>query len=258
MGPFQMGTVIGTAYDENGMLGVQTDGMGANPTAHARYHVGMFGYLARPLPTTLDSEGAACLFVDEGSEGFAWIGADDRDLARMPLVSSGSNGIANSLGAFYLADYETETTTIYQPILGSTTAHKILIGVDGEGAPTIDILHSSKACLTFTDDEVTLRHSGNGLIKIKGDAVEINGTFNVGASFTVGGLAAQSVPVMPGLLAYLSALEELLGVMGTDITAKTPAPGVPPPPPSAAAVAAFVAASGALKTAMASQMIKGI
>ena len=246
MTPFQVGTAVAIAYDENGMLGVQTDAHGDTAGSPMRYHVGVFGSLARPLDAD-DDGGALTLYSDEGRDGFAWFGSDHRDLPRLPQVSGGSNGIANSLGAMFLQDYATATTTIYQPIANRTKAHKILIGVDGNDVPTIDLLHSSGACLTITDTESVLRHSGNGYVEVKGDDVTLNGAVNAPTGFSVGGAAAQSVPLMPQLLSYMTALETLLSAIAAATT-----------PPTTAAVTAFSSAMSGLKIAMASQMFKGL
>lgn len=246
MTPFQVGTAVAVAYDENGMLGVQTDAHGETAGSPMRYHVGVFGSLARPLDAD-DDGGALTLYSDEGRDGFAWFGSDHRDLPRLPQVSGGSNGIANSLGAMFLQDYATATTTIYQPIANRTKAHKVLIGVDGNDVPTIDLLHSSGACLTITDTESLLRHSGDGYVEVKGDDVTLNGSVNAPTGFSVGGAAAQSVPLMPQLLAYLSALEATLSTIAA-ATVPTTAP----------AVTAFIASAAGIKAAMASLMLKGL
>ena len=245
MGPFQVGTAVAIAYDENGMLGVQTDAHGDTAGSPMRYHVGVFGSLARPLDAD-DDGGALALYSDEGRDGFAWFGHDHRDLSRLPQVSGGSNGYANSLGAFFLQDYATATTTIYQPIANRTKAHKILVGVDGNDVPTIDLLHSSGACLTITDTEAMLRHTGNAYVEVKGSNVTLNGAVNAPTGISVGGAAAQPLVNATALAAALTALAAPFTSGGVT------------PVPSSAIGALLTGIAAALTGAAGTQMLKGL
>jgi hypothetical protein len=253
---FQLGTAIALAYDENSMLGVQVDGHGMNPGVHGRYVVGMYGLVGRPLDAT-DEGGALCLYADEGSEGFAWCGFDHRDLSKVPAMSGGSWCLCNSRGSFVLQDYESESTTIYVPIEDGAKAHKILVGNDGAGKPTIDILHSSGACITMTDTEVLIRHTGNGFVQIKGDDVIINGTAKIVSGLDVGGGVSIPFTLATPLATYLTALEALLKALAGSIDGKTPAPAAPPIP-ALPLVETFNAAAAVLKTAMVAQFSKGL
>ena len=99
-----------------------------------------------------------------------------------------------------------------------------------------------------------LRHSGNAYVEVKGSDINLNGSVNAPTGLSVGGAAAQSVPLMPQLLSYLQALELLLTAMATTIDAKL----VVTAGATVATVQAFIGASAGLKTAMQSQMLKGL
>jgi hypothetical protein len=244
------GPISTAATDENGWYGIHFVGFGDSALKQVEWQPA-YGFAARPVDGT--SKEACNGFYSLDGE-FAWCGHDARYSDRAPPFNQGASAQWNCLGAFVLQDPTTATTTIYQPNAGRTKAHKILIGVDGNDVPTIDILHSSGACLTITDTEAMLRHSGNAYVEVKGSDINLNGSVNAPTGLSVGGAAAQSVPLMPQLLSYLQALELLLTAMATTIDAKL----VVTAGATVATVQAFIGASAGLKTAMQSQMLKGL
>jgi hypothetical protein len=250
MGPFQLGTAVAIAYDENGMLGVQADSHGEKGGG-GRYVIGAYGLIGRPMPAN-DPEtnaqlGASCLYADEGPEGFAWLGFDPRDLDKAPPLSDGSVALMNSRGSFFLLDRDTDTATLYQVRSDGTKAHTFVMGQDSNGKEYIELRHTNGAYCAITETSAVLRHSGNALIEVKSDSINLNGKVNTTASMSIGGAAAQSVPLMPQLLAYLTALEAVLAT----ISAATV-------PTTSLAVATFMSTAASLKAAMASQMLKGL
>jgi hypothetical protein len=210
MKSFELATAIALAYDENGMLGVQTDAHGENVAGHGRYHVGSFGLIGRPLPAN-GSGGAITLISDEGKEGFAWVGFDARDLTKAPPLTDGSVALYNSAGQFLGLDYKEETGTWYVPV--GSGAHVLTIGKTGSGKKIIDLLHVNGSHFTLGEDDTVWRGNGNAYLQIKGDNITANGTFKSGSG-DFGGGAGLPVTNAVALAAAVSAMASAAAMTG--------------------------------------------
>jgi len=217
MGPWQLGTAVAVAYDETGMLGVQTDGFGEAPGVHGRAQVGMYGLISRPLDANADGEGALCLFVDEGKEGFAWCGFDGRDLEKIPPASGGSSGLYNSKGSFFLQDYDTETTTFYVPIEGGAKAHLLQIGFDSSDPPkrVVDLRHADGMSITMLENSVTIKNAaGDAYIEINASGIVLNGNTKIVGGADIGGVGGQPLINLTLFETWLAALGSAIGATG--------------------------------------------
>jgi hypothetical protein len=208
-----VGTAIAVAEDENGMLGVQVDGFGDNPTGHGRYHIGVYGLISKPLPASKDGLGPGVLYGDEGAEGFAWIGFDPRDLEKVPVLSLGSSGLVNSRGSYIAQDYESETTTIVGKRANGTKQHKITIGDDGNGGDVITIEHWGGPKITMTDDEITVSaptvHVNSPNVRLGSSPGKAVATVGDGVAVTISA-ASIAAMVAPGAPPALTAIGKIL------------------------------------------------
>lgn len=162
---FQLGTAVSLEYDESSMLGVQVDAHGENAAGNARYVIGSYGLIGRPLPADKDGSGAHVLYCDEAKSGFAWVGIDHRDLSKLPKINDGSSGLYNSRGSYILLDYKSKTATIH--IVRSSGSHDVTIGTDTGGKDVIELKHSGGATLTLEGSVVTIK---NATVKVDASA----------------------------------------------------------------------------------------
>jgi hypothetical protein len=242
MTPFRLGTAVAISYDENGMLGVQVDGNGNNAAGHGRYSIGTFGLIGRPRPAN-DQGGSHTLHSDEGDEGFAWCGFDNRDLDKVPALTDGSVAVYNSDGAHHLLDAVAQTSTLYVPV--DDAAHMVMVGKSASGKKIIDILHANGSHFTLGEDDSIWRGNGNAFLRIVGDDITANGTFK-GGSGDFGGGAGQPVVNATLLATVLDALAVPLNAAGV-------APVV-----SSALGAALQAIAVALRTTAGTTMLKAL
>ena len=256
----RVSTAVYCEQDEFGWYGVQCEGMSESGTGLSDQLQAPYGFAARPLDAVIDADGN----VEQGCEVFraslgrthslSWLGHDTRYNAKCPPLTKGSCAAWNATGAFLLFDYEAETATLYQPIANGTKAHKVTVGVDGNNAPIIDLLHSSGAYLTLADPSVVLRHTGSGYFEIKGDDLTANGKLKVTSGLDVGGGASLPLALATPLVSYLSELETLLNGLATAIDGKTPSsPGV-----SSGVVSTFLGATSAFKAAISATLAKAL
>lgn len=251
---FDLGTAVHTAYDDEGWIGVRLDGYGEEESGMGDSELQtQFGFTSRPVDRD-DAGGCDILYAHAGnSESFAWLGTDRRYTNKCPPLFQGSSAQWNSHGGFFLLDTEQDTATLYVPM--GNEAHVVTVGVDANAEKVISLQHSNGSYITVNKDGITMRGVGDAFANINGNKVALNGEVTTTASMTVGGVAALSVAKADPIVAYLSALEALLGVMAVDIAAKTPIPAPVQPPASAAAVTAFATATAALKVALKAQML---
>jgi hypothetical protein len=208
------GTATFTEWDAEGFLGLQhdADGDGGVPSAQVSHS---FGFLGRPHDPDDDGLGCTVDVRRMGSERFAWLGDDPRSVAWLPRVTKGgSASYGGKLGAALTwreIDGTTGTITDYVPVEWSgsgacTKAHKIEAGVDGAGAPVIQMIHSDGMIVSLFDDGVTIADAtGGGYVEVKGGNVTLNGSTKVVGGLDVGGTGGVPVPLQPALLAGLQA-----------------------------------------------------
>lgn len=208
-----VGTALAVAEDENGMLGVQVDGFGDNPTGHGRYHIGIYGLISKPLPADKNGYGPGVLYGDEGAEGFAWLGVDPRDLDKTPVLSLGSSGLVNSRGSYIAQDYDTETTTIVGKRANGTKQHKITIGEAQDGSDVITIEHWGGTKIVMTDDEITVNaptvHVNSPNVRLGSSPGKALARVGDGVSVTISA-AAIAAMVVPGAPPALTAIGKIL------------------------------------------------
>lgn len=248
---FDVAVVTGTTDDN--WYGVQAKGFGGDKAGLGFSNFQPpFGFASRPLDATIEADGSptGCTYfkASMGRAGdLAWLGHDARLTDKCPPISKGSSAQWNARGAFLLQDYDEQTSTLYQPIANGTKAHKVTVGVDGNNAPIIDLLHSSGAYLTLADPSVVLRHTGSGYLEIKGDNLTANGKLKVTSGLDVGGGASLSLALDPPLQLYLAALENVISALAAATT-----------PPTTPAVASLLSALAPLRAAIASNLAKAL
>jgi hypothetical protein len=198
----RVGLAVSLAYDEGGMLGVQVDTSSKSNGGHGRYVVGSFGIIGRPKPAN-DEGGSLTLFGDEGKEGFAWCGFDNRDLEKAPPLTDGSVALYNSDGAYHLLDAVAQTATLYIP--ADEGAHMMTVGKTASGKHIFELLHSNGSRFTLGETETVWRGTGDGFIMIKGSNITANGTFKAGSA-DFGGGAGVPLATAAGLIAAINSL----------------------------------------------------
>jgi hypothetical protein len=208
------GVVTFSEWDTEGFLGVQVDALGDGGAVTIQV-AHPLGFVSRPHDP--DADGLGCS-VDErrlGSERYAWLGDDPRSVAWLPRVTKGGSAqyggpLAKAL-TWREIDGTTGTITDYVPVEWSgsgtcTKAHKIEAGVDGGGAPVIQLIHSDGMIVSLFDDGVTIADAtGGGYVEVKGGKVTLNGSTKVVGGLDVGGTGGVPVPLQPALLAGLQA-----------------------------------------------------
>jgi hypothetical protein len=244
---FDLGTVVHSALDDAGWLGIRIDGFGDEESGLGDSELQTpFGFTSRPVDRD-DNGGCDVLYAHAGnSESFAWIGTDRRYSAKCPPLYQGSSAHWSSTGQFLLLDTEKHTATLYVP--RGSVAHVVTVGEDSAGKPTIALQHSNASYITLNDDGVTVRGVGNAFINVNGTKVALNGEVTTTASMTVGGVAAQPVPNSTAFAAGIASI-------ASPITAKAGAPVT-----SAELGAALVAIAALLSPAggCSTQMFKAV
>jgi hypothetical protein len=211
---FDLGTVVHTAYDDAGWIGVRVDGFGEEESGLGDSELQtQFGFTSRPVDRDANG-GCETLYSHSGnSESFAYLGKDARYIAKCPPLTQGSSVHWNSSGAFHLLDATEETSTLYIPVGGK--AHTITVGKDSNGSSTIDLLHTSGASITITDTDIVIRHTGNGFIRVQGDDVTVNGALKASSGLDVGGGAGQPVINATLLVAALNSIASSISSGGS-------------------------------------------
>jgi hypothetical protein len=242
---FDLGTIAHTAYDDTGWIGVRIQGYASTESDAGLGDAELqtqFGFTPRPVDRDT-AGGCESLYASAGnSESFAFLGKDARYTAKCPPLYQGSSAHWAADGQFILLDTEKHTSTWY--VLRGSVAHAITVGEDANGNSTISLQHSNGSYITINADGVTARGIGDGFLNVNGTKITINGEATTTASMTVGGTAALSVAKADPIIAYMSALETVLGTISGATS-----------PPTTAAVAAFVSAGAALKVALKAQML---
>jgi len=205
---FDIGTVVHTAYDDEGWLGVRIDGFGEEDAGLGDSELQTpFGFTSRPVDQTAEG-GCDATYAHAGnSESFAWFGTDRRYSAKCPPLYQGSSAHWASDGQFLLLDTEKHTTTLYVP--RGNLAHVVTVGEDANAQAVINLQHQNGSYVTINDDGVTVRGIGDGFINVNGSKVALNGEVTTTASLTVGGVAglpvAMAIPLATAITAAAAA-----------------------------------------------------
>jgi len=242
-------TVMFSEWGSDGFLYIQhdPDGSGGAPTSQVIHPL---GFLSRPHDPPEDGNGCTVDVRRLGSERFAWLGDDPRSVAWLPrCTKGGSASYGGPLGkalTWREIDGTTGSIVDYVPVEwdsagACTKAHKIEAGVDGNGAPVVQIVHSAGMVVSLFDGGVTVADStGSGYVDVRGGSVTISGALKATSGLDVGGTGGQAVPLHPALASAVAAF-----------AAAVAAAPVVPTDGGASLKAALTAAAQALSSAVA-------
>ena len=207
-------TVTFSEWDAENFLGIQydADGDGGVPACQVWHS---HGFVGRPHDPDPDGLGCVVEVRRDGSERFAVLCDDPRSVAWLPRVTKGGSAqyggkIGHGL-TWREIDGETGTITDYVPVAWDssgtpTKAHKIEAGVDGNGEPVVQIIHSEGMVISLFDGGVTIADStGTAYLEVSGGKVTINGSTKVVGGLDVGGTGGLPVALQPSLAAGLTA-----------------------------------------------------
>lgn len=243
------GTVTFSEWDANGFLGVQhdADGDGGVATCQVAHP---YGFVSRPHDPGDDGVGCTVDVRRLGSERFAWLGDDPRSVDWLPKCTKGGSATyGGPLGkalTWREIDGTTGSVVDYIPVAWDangvcTAAHKIEAGVDGNGEPIVQVIHSSGASLVMLDGGAMLSDStGSCYLDLRGGVATVAGALKTVGGLDVGGTGGVAVPLHPALQSAFTAF-----------AAAVSAAPVVPQDGGAALKAALVAATAALSSAVA-------
>lgn len=267
---FSLETATFTEVTADGFIGIQTDpqGDGSDITNHEEHQ---YGFIGRPCDPDEDGIGCYVLRGKDGSESHCWFAHDPRSNTWLPPLTKGGSAqyggqVGRSLTWFEI-DGDTNSLTAYVPVEWdgnglATTAHKLEIGVDGNGDPVVQIAHSVGSFLIMLDDSTKLLDVGGSYIEQIGGAINLNGTTKIVGGLDVGGTGGVEVPLHPALAAAVAthagvvaaACSTLSGASGGSIDPALKAAI----PPFCSALTASVQALSAAVSAGKSTMLKTI
>jgi hypothetical protein len=225
------GTVTFSEWQGEGFLGVQIDPLGdggvpAMQTAHS------YGFLARPHDPGADGVGCTVERRRYGSEHFCWLGDDPRSVGWLPrLEKGGSAQYGGSTGrslTWREIDGETGSVIDYVPVAWgadgvATKAHKIEAGVDGSGAPVVQIVHADgMQILLFEGGVVVADATGGGYVEVRGGTVTLNGSTKVVGGLDVGGTGGLPVARAPELIVWATEVNAALAGLGLTLPPLAP------------------------------------
>jgi hypothetical protein len=88
----------------------------------------------------------------------------------------------------------------------ATAAHKIEAGVDGNGKPVLQLIHSEGMTIVMYDGAVTVADAtGTAFISLADGKVSLSGPLKATSGLDVGGAGGVEVPLHPPLVAALTA-----------------------------------------------------
>lgn len=219
---FDVGTAETTGYSADGWLGVHVDPFGGDEGGQVAYPViGSYGFLGRPLQPSFGL-GAQTLYAQQGHDGFAWIGHDPRDVAKLPQLTEGSAAIYNARGMYQLFDYDTETATMYVPMGDGSKAHAMTVGYDPAGKRTLSIIHSDGFAVVMTETSLTIKNAaGDAYVELNADGIVLNGNVKLVGGLDTGGGLAVPLTNNTSLIAWWGALVAATNALGptTPLTA---------------------------------------
>ncbi len=216
---WDFGAVQFSEWDADGFLGVQIDPAEADDEKGAaslcELH-GPYGFISRPSDPDRDGLGCSVLRMQRGSqERYAWLGSDPRQVDWLPRLTKGGSaqygGTTGRALTWREIDGETGSVIDYVPEEwdadgNATAAHKIEAGVDGNGAPVVQIIHSEGMAVVMFDGAVTMADAtGSGFITIKDGKIAASGALKATSGLDVGGTGGVEVPLHPALAAAVNA-----------------------------------------------------
>ena len=257
-----IGLVMLTEYNDNGILGIQVDGYGEDKAGLASYMAqGACGELARCMDPALDAngqplQGQACevMYAHEGSRGHAWCLNDPRTLTKLPIMQKGEKLIfAPNLIAQFIRFHKSGAISMYTTDDGTVNGKTIVRSLSPDPLQGIvDFCPWGKVTLNQTGYHVLTsggaRFDGGGmsapgLPSALGSYWTFSAaTIDLTASVVcLGPTPEDAIPVALAtpLLAYITALEAAIATI-TSVT------------PGSAAIASLQAATAAIKLAMVS------
>src|SRR5512145_1768825 len=254
-----IGTSLLTEYDDEGHLGLQLDphGDGSASLDFAEHH---YGFVARPCDPDEDGLGAFVLTGKDGAEWYSFTLHDPRNAPWLPRLTKGGScqygGEAGRALTWREVDGETGTITDYVPVEwdgsgNATKAHKLELGVDGNGAPVVQIVHADGQTIQLFEEGIVIADAtGTAYLEVRGGKVTLNGSTKLVGGLDVGGSGGVPLTLQPPLAAALGAFAAAVAAAPAN-----PADG------SAALKAALAVAAQALASAaagMAATMAKSI
>lgn len=265
--------IVGAAGDADGSGDDE-----AGETATNQEHFTALGIIARPrppsrvLPAQSGPEVGAEAVALRTGDGLVPIGYRDLRLhARYPAPKEGTIALVGYAGGFHSLDdvddvpltsqgksvpNKATLQTFYVPYqhnLDGVPAKAHVITIDPRpGNESISIVHGDGMAVLMKhggkNSVVVKNKAGNAYIEVNDDGNTLNGNTVINGGATIGDpVAAVPVALATPLLAYITALETLLGTIA-GATVPTTAP----------AVVAFLTATSALKATIAATLVKGL
>lgn len=257
---WDLGTVTGSFYDEDGFLGLTPDAYGEERSGVEPYESHLpHGVFARPHDPDRGADGApgrGCTLLQamEGGRGHAFMCSDPRVVERLPQVSKGSGGIyggpLNKDPSFGVFDGDSGAFTLavgYAHGADGKPTKTCLIAIDNRtpGQEAVTIRHGDGMSITMLaggkNSTVIKNKGGDAYLEVNDDGIVQNGATQVNGGMVVGALpAATPVATSPAVIATFNAL--IAGLNSVAASAGLTAP---------ASVAAAQIASQAATAAMA-------
>lgn len=196
---FELGACTLTEFDQDGVLTAQVDGLGDEPRTEPYELHHPFGFAARPEdpetgPNGEILEGKACnlLVGRDGTEAHAWLAADPRFVENFPPLAKGSSVQYCAKPSFDLHNGEDGTKTIYVEV--GDSAHLVTIGLDGNGAPIVEVVHSAGMALTLLDGKAILKNAaGDAYVEVGASGIVLNGNVKITGTLECNGASITTI-----------------------------------------------------------------
>lgn len=212
-------TVMFSEWGSDGFLYIQhdPDGSGGAPKSQVIHPL---GFVSRPHDPPEDGNGCTVDVRRLGSERFAWLGDDPRSVAWLPRCTKGGSATYGGPLGKALTWREIDGTTgsivDYVPVAWDangvcTKAHKIEAGVDGNGAPVVQILHSAGMLIAMNGANVKIAGAdGSTWVEVGSGSVTISGSLKASSGLDVGGTGGVPVATQPGVAAAVAAFNAIV------------------------------------------------
>lgn len=133
----ELGTVLGSEYDDDGFLGLQIDPMANDPASAVASTIEShtpYGFFCRPPETERDGNGtvimgARAMFTRDGAEQHAWPLEDPRIVALLPAAKPGESGFHGPTSNF-IRCHQDGRVSMYTTHDGTPNGFTIMRGVD--------------------------------------------------------------------------------------------------------------------------------
>lgn len=175
---WHFGSVTFSEYDEDGFLGVQCDVFGEIDSGMPPFEsLGTYGFANRP-PDPGDDGASTVLYFYKGDQAFAIPFGDPRRTPSLPPLKKGSSIQYCDRPSFDMHDGEDGTKTIYVEV--GDSAHLVTIGIDGNGAPIVEVVHSEGMALTLLDGKSILKNAaGDAYVEVGASGIVLNGNVKI-------------------------------------------------------------------------------